>query len=110
LTIASSLEIALQIASALVEAHHDGIIHRDLKPDNVMTREPRSHRLQRLTRRRREQALACRGGVPICRIADRNGHGRGTSRSPLVAPEMEATPGHAPDNLAAIQRRHRLDS
>ena len=38
LNIASSLEIAIQIASALVEAHHAGIIHRDLKPDNVMIR------------------------------------------------------------------------
>jgi serine/threonine-protein kinase len=38
LNIASSLEIAIQIASALVEAHHAGIIHRDLKPDNVMVR------------------------------------------------------------------------
>ena len=38
LNIESSLEIAIQIASALVEAHHAGIIHRDLKPDNVMIR------------------------------------------------------------------------
>jgi eukaryotic-like serine/threonine-protein kinase len=38
LNIAASLEIAIQIASALVEAHHAGIIHRDLKPDNVMIR------------------------------------------------------------------------
>jgi serine/threonine protein kinase len=38
LNIASSLEIAIQIASALVEAHHAGIIHRNLKPDSVMIR------------------------------------------------------------------------
>ena len=38
LEIKEILEIAIQIASALEEAHSAGIVHRDIKPDNVMVR------------------------------------------------------------------------
>src|SRR5688572_16679937 len=38
LEIGQILDIAIQVASALEEAHAAGIIHRDVKPDNVMVR------------------------------------------------------------------------
>src|SRR5215813_4377356 len=38
LNLRSALEIAIQVVSALDEAHSAGIVHRDIKPDNVMVR------------------------------------------------------------------------
>jgi eukaryotic-like serine/threonine-protein kinase len=38
LTIRESLDIAIQIASALAAAHAHCIVHRDIKPENVMLR------------------------------------------------------------------------
>ena len=37
-SLTATLDIALQVVSALVEAHGAGIVHRDIKPDNVMVR------------------------------------------------------------------------
>src|SRR3954451_7088146 len=39
LTVTETLEIAMQIGSALQAAHEAGVIHRDIKPENVMIRE-----------------------------------------------------------------------
>src|SRR5262249_54517587 len=33
-----AIEIAIQIASALVSVHRVGIVHRDIKPENIMIR------------------------------------------------------------------------
>jgi len=38
LELSASIDIAIQIASALSAAHANGIVHRDIKPDNVIVR------------------------------------------------------------------------
>jgi len=39
LSFRDSLDVALQVASALVAAHSAGVFHRDIKPENIMIRE-----------------------------------------------------------------------
>jgi len=39
LTMDEAVEIASQVASAILEAHEKGIVHRDIKPANIMLKE-----------------------------------------------------------------------
>lgn len=52
-----TVEISLQIASAISHAHKNHIIHRDIKPQNILVSEIGNERSQTLELRRQQAAI-----------------------------------------------------
>jgi eukaryotic-like serine/threonine-protein kinase len=91
LSIADSLDIAIQVASALEEAHGAGIIHRDIKPENIMVRrnglvKVLDFGLAKLTEKATEQALSDPEAATVMLVQTDAGVVMGTSQ--YMSPEQ----------------------
>ena len=82
LSLDQSLNIALQIAQGLEEAHEKGIIHRDLKPANIMLAPDGTVKI----------LVACFNVQPFSRCADLlQGFNADCLRGLIVKPEGQVT-------------------
>src|SRR5215510_2737171 len=91
MSIAESLSVAVQVASALSVAHEAGIIHRDIKPENIMLRSDGLVKvldfgLAKLTKRTASEPEADSEAETIVRLSTEPGVLMGTA--PYMSPEQ----------------------
>lgn len=102
LTIGVSLDLALQVASALEAAHSKGIVHRDIKPANIFTTTGGSAKVLDFGLAKSVAPLADAGAADVTIAGTANLTGAGSTLGTIAYMSPEQARGHDLDGRSDL--------